>query len=214
MLEELGRELAGRDVWFVHAARNARHHLFGEEALRIARDASTNVRLFTAYSRPESDDAYDHFGRIDAPTLASLVPVADADFYICGPDDFMSSLRQGLIDLGAAPESIRIEAFEPRSSGLAGALSSGLANRTPRKVEFARSGKSLTWKPESGSLLDLALANDIDVQFSCRSGECQSCVQRVVSGSADYPAGEEPLLARGQVMLCQAIPRGDLVIDC
>ncbi len=214
MMEELGRELAGRDVWFVHAARNARHHLFGEEALRIARDASTNVRLFTAYSRPESDDACDHFGRVDAPTLASLVPVADADFYICGPDEFMSSLRQGLIDLGAAPESIRIEAFEPRSSGRAGALSSGLANRTPCKVEFARSGKSLTWKPESGSLLDLALANDIDVQFSCRNGECQSCVQRVVSGSADYPTGEEPLLARGQVMLCQAIPRGDLVIDC
>ncbi|MEI5682126.1 MULTISPECIES: FAD-binding oxidoreductase [unclassified Mesorhizobium] len=214
MAEHLAREDAGRDVWFVHAARSARHHLFGEEALQIAGQASSNIRLLTAYSQPEDGDTCHHKGRLDAHTIAAHVPIADADFYICGPDAFMSSLRQGLIDLGAAPESIRIEAFEPKSGGLAGALSGGTASHAPCTVEFARSDKRVTWKPESGSLLDLALMNDIDVQYSCRNGECQSCVQRVVSGSADYPAGEEPLLARGQVLLCQAIPRGDLVIDC
>lgn len=81
-------------------------------------------------------------------------------------------------------------------------------------MTFVRSDKSVTWKPDSGSLLDLALANGVDVQYSCRNGGCQSCAQRVVSGGAAYPVGEEPLLPRGQVLLCQAIPLGDIVLDC
>jgi ferredoxin len=54
----------------------------------------------------------------------------------------------------------------------------------------------------------------VEVAYSCRNGECQSCVQRIISGKVDYPTGEEPLLARGRVMLCQAFPLEDIVIDC
>ncbi|TKT81046.1 pyridoxamine 5'-phosphate oxidase family protein [Aquamicrobium sp. LC103] len=212
MAEHLAREEPGRDVWFVHAARNARHHLFGAEARRFA-EINPRIRLLTAYSRPEAGDACHHEGRLDAASLARHVPIAEADFYICGPDAFMSSLSQGLIGLGAAPESIRIEAFEQKSVG-GFAQAEAFAGRPPCAVTFARSEKQATWKPECGSLLDLALANDIEVQYSCRSGECQSCTQRVVSGGAIYPSGEEPLIARGQILLCQAIPRGDLVLDC
>ncbi|MEO9338844.1 pyridoxamine 5'-phosphate oxidase family protein [Mesorhizobium sp. SB112] len=212
MLEELGREAADRDVWFIHAARDADHHLFREEALQIAKQSEAAIRLFTAYSRSRHDEACDHCGRLDAPTIATLVQLSSADFYICGPDDFMSSLRQGLVALGASPESIRTEAFKPLAGVFPGTISGvGLATC---QVKFARSGKTATWKPESRSLLDLALANAVDVQYSCRNGDCQSCVQRVVSGVVDYPAGDEPFLTYGQVLLCQAIPRGNLVLDC
>lgn len=212
MAEHLSREEPGREIWFIHAARNARHHLFKVEARRFA-GANPGIRLFTAYSQPEPGDVCDHEGRLDAAVLARHVPVTEADFYICGPDAFMSSLSQGLIELGAAPESIRIEAFEQKGVGGL-ALTEALAGRPPCTVTFARSDKQATWKPECGSLLDLALANDIEVQYSCRSGECQSCTQKVVSGDGIYPSGEEPLIARGQLLLCQAIPRGDIVLDC
>lgn len=211
MLEELGREAAGRDVWFIHAARDAGHHLFRDEALRIAKQSEAAIRLFTAYSRPRHYEICDHRGRLDAATIATLVRPSDADFYVCGPDDFMSSLGQDLIALGASPESIRTEAFKPLAGGFPGAIGAGLA---ACQVEFTRSGKIVTWKPENGSLLDLTLANEVDVQYSCRNGDCQSCVQRIVSGIVDYPTGDEPLLTYGQVLLCQAVPRGDLVIDC
>ncbi|MDX3924611.1 MAG: FAD-binding oxidoreductase [Shinella sp.] len=214
MLGQLGRETVGRDVWFVHAARDARHHLFKEEVQRIAAYSATRIRLFTAYSRAGDGEVCDYHGRLGAATIASLTWISDADFYICGPNEFMSSLRQGLVALGAAQENIRTEVFEARTGGLAEAFSGDMAGRPACTVEFQRSGKSVTWKPESGSLLDFALANDVEIQYSCRSGECQSCVQRVVSGNADYPMGDEPLLAEGQVLLCQAVPRGKLVLDC
>ena len=213
MAEHLAREALGRDVWFIHAARDAKHHLFGEEARRIA-GANPRIRLLTAYSRPQAGDICHHRGRLDARAIAAHVPIADTDFYICGPEAFMASLSRGLADLGAAPESIRTEAFEQNSAGTGLVLSGTFAERPPCTVTFARSDKRVTWTPEAGSLLDLALANGVEVQYSCRSGECQSCVQRIVSGGASYPSGEEPILARGQVLLCQAIPRADIALDC
>ncbi|MEO3388038.1 pyridoxamine 5'-phosphate oxidase family protein [Mesorhizobium sp. CAU 1741] len=211
MLEQLSAESDGRPVWFVHAARSGGHHLFRQEVQRAAQ-ANPAIRLLTAYSQPGPCDDCDHRGRLDASVLAAHLPVDGCDFYLCGPAGFMTSVRQGLVDLGAAPECIRTEAFEARDGGTFAGLITGAAE--PCGVTFARSDRTATWTPESGSLLDLALANGVDVQYSCRNGECQSCTQRIVSGKAAYPAGEEPLLARGQVLLCQAIPRGDVVLDC
>lgn len=210
MLETLATDCDARDVWFVHAARDARHHLFADEARQIAARSGGNVRLFSAYSRAGDDEPCDHRGRVDAALLDGLVPASDADFYICGPDEFMSSLRQGLMRLGADAENIHFEAFGSSGEG----LTEKLAGRPERKITFARSGKELTWQPSSGSLLDLALSNDIKVQYSCRNGDCQSCLQKLVSGAADYPIGEVPVLAEGQVLLCQAVPKTDMVIGC
>ncbi len=81
-------------------------------------------------------------------------------------------------------------------------------------VTFAKSGKTAIWTPSAGSLLDLALQSGVEVDYSCRIGDCHSCVQRIIRGVADYPAGDLPLLAWDQVLLCQAVPRGDVVLDC
>ncbi|TKB18649.1 MAG: 2Fe-2S iron-sulfur cluster binding domain-containing protein [Mesorhizobium sp.] len=213
MLDELAREDSGREVLFIHAARDGTHHLFEDEARSItARAANGGIRLFTCYSRPRESDRCDLIGRLDADTLARLLPMADADFYLCGPDTFMTSLRDGLVVRGALPDSIRFEAFET-SSGFSFDLS-GKNVVCNSNVTFAKSGKSAVWSPGEGSLLDLALRNDVNVAYSCRQGDCQSCVQKVVSGVVDYPGGEEPLLSFGQTLLCLAVPRGDLVLDC
>jgi ferredoxin-NADP reductase/predicted pyridoxine 5'-phosphate oxidase superfamily flavin-nucleotide-binding protein len=213
MLDELAREDSGRPVWFIHAARDGAHHLFEDEARAIAtRVENGGIRLLSCYSRPRDGDKADIVGRLDADVLARMIPVSQADFYICGPDAFMASLRDGLIVQGANPDNVRFEAFTA-SAGAAFNLSGkdGVCNS---KITFARSEKSAVWSPSEGSLLDIALENKVDVAYSCRQGDCQSCVQIVLSGVVDYPGEEVPLLAWNQVLLCQAVPRGDLVLDC
>ncbi|RJE89309.1 hypothetical protein D3P04_01320 [Paracoccus onubensis] len=213
MLERLAQEESGREVWFLHAARDAAHHLFPDEVCEIAkRPVNGGIRLFWAYSRPREGDACDLGKRLDAATVAGIMPVADTDFYICGPQAFMQGLREGLVALGAAPENIRFEEFSAQAGT---AFDLGDKEITAEcKVTFAQSGKTATWTPAAGSLLDLALSNQVKVAYSCRIGDCQSCLQRVLEGAADYPAGELPVLAQGQILLCQAIPRGDMIIDC
>jgi ferredoxin-NADP reductase/predicted pyridoxine 5'-phosphate oxidase superfamily flavin-nucleotide-binding protein len=213
MLDALAREDSGRPVWFIHAARDGDYHLFEEEARAIAgRATQDGIRLLTCYSRPRDGESPDIVGRLDAEALAELTTVADADFYICGPDAFMTSLRDGLVALGADLETVRFEAFTASAGSAFNLVGKDLVCNS--KVTFAKSDKSANWSPSDGSLLDLALENKVDVAYSCRQGDCQSCVQIVLSGVVDYPGEAVPLLAWNQVMLCQAIPRGDLVLDC
>lgn len=213
MLDQLAGEESERDVWFIHAARDGIHHLFDDEAREIAgRAKGGRIRLLSCYSRPRETDVCDIRGRIDAGTIAGLLPVEKADFYICGPDTFMSSLRDGLTALGASAESIHFEEF---SSGDGRSLDlAGKDFLSDRQITFAKSGKTAIWTPSKGSLLDLALRQDIDVSYSCRLGDCQSCVAVVMKGMVDYPSGEVPVLAEDQVLLCQAVPRSDLVLKC
>lgn len=213
MLDLLTREDTGRDVWFIHAARDGAHHLFADEARSMVESAvNGGIHLVSCHSRPMHGDAPDLVGRLDAARIAGLLPVPDTDFYLCGPAEFMTSLRDGLVGQGAVAENIRFEAFAPADGGLLDLAGKDTVGES--QVTFARSGKTATWTPSEGSLLNLALRNGVDVAYSCRMGDCQSCVQRIVSGIADYPVEEVPILAWDQIMLCQAIPRGDVVIDC
>jgi CDP-4-dehydro-6-deoxyglucose reductase len=67
-------------------------------------------------------------------------------------------------------------------------------------------------------VLDTALAAHVNLPHSCKGGNCGSCRARLVSGEIDYPRGVPLGLtaeerAEGYVLLCQAVPRGDLVVE-
>jgi ferredoxin-NADP reductase len=212
MLETLVKADEARDIWFVHGARNADHHLFADEVRRIAsRARQAAVHIVSAYSRPFDHDTPDHKGRIDATLLASCVAPDRADFYLCGPQAFMDALRTDLIAQGAAPRAIRTETFD--AGDHAAAQLAARSGRAACAVTFAKSGKTATWTPDKGTLLDLAVSEGIEIAHSCRIGECQSCLLVLKSGRVDHPARPDVPLTGSQVLMCQALPDGDIEID-
>jgi ferredoxin-NADP reductase/predicted pyridoxine 5'-phosphate oxidase superfamily flavin-nucleotide-binding protein len=118
MLHVLARDLA-RPVWFVHGARDGRHHPFRHELERLARTAP-KLGLHVAYSRPQPMDAagrdYHSEGRVDAALLEKLLPGLAADFYLCGPTGFMADLSRQLEARGVPGERIHTESFGPAAS--------------------------------------------------------------------------------------------------
>lgn len=114
MLHKLVRDGDSRRVWFVHGARDGRHHALADEVRGLATRAP-NVRLHVVYSRPRSEDElgrdYDSVGRVDGPLLERLVPELDADFYLCGPTGFMASVQEHLEVWRVPTERIRSEIF-------------------------------------------------------------------------------------------------------
>jgi ferredoxin len=67
------------------------------------------------------------------------------------------------------------------------------------------------------NVLGAALAAGIRLPHSCRAGRCASCKSKLVAGQVEYPGGPPPgitpeEIARGEVLLCQARPRSDLVV--
>jgi CDP-4-dehydro-6-deoxyglucose reductase len=67
-------------------------------------------------------------------------------------------------------------------------------------------------------VLSAALAAGLNLPHSCKAGHCSSCRALLKSGEIRYPAGRPPGLTEqearaGYVLLCQARPVSDLVVE-
>jgi len=72
--------------------------------------------------------------------------------------------------------------------------------------------------PEGKTVLSAGLDAGLNLPYSCRAGTCRSCRGKVLSGTVAYPEGralnlDEAARQRGDALLCQAMPQGDLVIE-
>ena len=72
--------------------------------------------------------------------------------------------------------------------------------------------------PPGVNVLSAALAAGIAIPHSCRAGRCASCKSKLVSGTIEYPDGTPPGITaaeieRNDVLLCQAQPRSNLVLE-
>lgn len=84
-------------------------------------------------------------------------------------------------------------------------------------VKLMPSGQILA-VPADESILDTALHAGINLPHSCRGGSCGSCRARLLEGEVDYPF-RPPLalmpaeIEQGFALLCQARPRGDVIVE-
>jgi nitric oxide dioxygenase len=117
MLKCLAHHRVATPIYFIHAARNSRHHAFAHEARKIAADCP-NIRLHFRYDEPLANDLgcrhCDSTGRIDGQLLSELLPSIETEFYFCGPKPFMAGLLHTLKTLGVADSRIHYEFFGPK----------------------------------------------------------------------------------------------------
>ena len=210
-------------TWFMPGSRNSREHAMGAHLRRVAQEHS-EVHVHIRYSRPLPEDKagqnYDDQGYVDIQLLKSSLPSMDFDFYLCGPTPFMKSMFDGLLAWGVPESCIHYEFFGPAS-----ALKERARVATPKRaaeaseccgeieVMFSKTGVKANWNPSFESILDLAEANGLSPDYSCRSGICHTCICPLTEGEVDYV--QEPLDPPdpGSVLICCSKPKTNLVID-
>ncbi len=80
-------------------------------------------------------------------------------------------------------------------------------------VSFSRSGLTVNWSADYGSILELAEACDVPTRYSCRSGVCHTCVTPLIAGATAYTQPPLELPADGTVLICVAEPSEGIVLD-
>src|SRR5271166_1308596 len=223
MLQALAAGGSPREIWWVHGARNSGEHAFAAEVqalLKLLPGGHSQIR----YSAPGPTDRpavdFDGLGRLDLHVLQELGVPREADFYLCGPAAFMSSLTADLAGWGVSAGRLHSENF-----GSGPALTPGVAAlpRPPHlpdrptgagpMVSFARSNLALRWDSAFQNLLELAEACDVPVRWACRTGVCHNCETGLIAGTVDYlPDPVEPP-GDGNLLICCSRPRADIVLD-
>jgi len=224
MLHSLASAASRREVWWIYGARNRAGHPFAKESRGLLQTL-VNSRIHIVYSKPDSGDEpgvdYDSVGHVDTPLLDRLGVTRDADFYLCGPPSFLKELTQGLKTWGADSTRIHLEVFGPEA-----AITPGIAQSSRPPVHapagepgigpqtaFTRSGLTVPWNSRFSSLLELAEACDVPVQWSCRTGVCHTCECALIGGTVHYQPDPLEPPAAGNVLICCSTPSGDVEID-
>jgi CDP-4-dehydro-6-deoxyglucose reductase len=85
------------------------------------------------------------------------------------------------------------------------------------QVTVKPSGESFDC-PAHKPILNAAHAADILISYSCRSGQCGSCLGRVLRGEVEYHGGlpdaiSEQQVNQGYALFCSAFAVSDLTIE-
>ncbi len=225
-LVAMARELvaAGKSTTFIHACEDGSVHAMAAELRDLAQTSKALTTHF-CYRLPRHQDKpgrdYDSTGFLTAGTLQSLLPLADYDFYLCGPGPFMQAIYEILIGLGVREERISYEFFgpatllRPRKAAThlpPAAVLDGKTDTGPM-VHFAKSGLSIAWDPALENLLAFAEEQGLMPDHSCRAGTCESCKTKVLTGDTEYLFQPFEVPADGTVLICCSKPRGDVTLD-
>ncbi|KAJ6784813.1 hypothetical protein PWT90_09697 [Aphanocladium album] len=108
-----------RAVTWAHAARNSHAVCYGKHVRQAAADASANVTakvfLGTVAEVDEKGVDYDYAGRFDLVKLVAdkVLPLdkGDAEYFLCGPKDWMVQVRNDLQANGVNLDKIHLELF-------------------------------------------------------------------------------------------------------
>ncbi|MBI3708050.1 MAG: 2Fe-2S iron-sulfur cluster binding domain-containing protein [Proteobacteria bacterium] len=219
MLKAVCESSSKQEAWFFYGVRNRVEHIWRDEFSRIARE-NENVRLHVCYSDPtpechEGTD-YQHAARVGVDLLKRLLPSNNYEFYICGPPPMMDSITSGLAEWGVPEDRVHFEAFGPATvKKVAKAAEAPVAapGAPTLQVLFAKSGRTVRWDGRAASLLELAEANGITIDFGCRAGNCGTCLTAIKNGDVSYvnPPGSMP--EKGSCLTCVSVPKSDLTLD-
>ena len=155
-------------------------------------------------------------GRIDRAKLdrwltTTLDPQTVDEWFLCGPLELTTMVRDALIERGAEPEHIHLELF----FGYTEADKPARADAQTATVTFMLSGEQETFELAPGdSLLEGALQRRPDAPYACMGGACGTCRAKLLTGTVEmdqnFALGQADLDA-GYVLTCQSHPTSPTV---
>ena len=116
MLNAAAAQQVIRPIWYVHGVRNGAQHAFKSEVDALVA-SRPNLAKHIQYSQPMDTETpgidFDATGRITAQTLLDLNAGSGAHYLLCGPAQWIASLRTGLEAAGVPAHHIHFETFGP-----------------------------------------------------------------------------------------------------
>ncbi|HEY4074495.1 MAG TPA: PDR/VanB family oxidoreductase [Herbaspirillum sp.] len=129
-----------------------------------------------------ADRVHFHFDDGDAAQKLDVKKVLDgappdAALYVCGPTGFISYVIGSAEAAGKAANTIHKEYF--------GAVLQSSVDDGVFEVKLASSGAVYS-VPADKTVLEVLVANGVDVPYSCEQGVCGTCLTRVLEGTPDH----------------------------
>jgi 3-ketosteroid 9alpha-monooxygenase subunit B len=207
-LVKTGLAKTSRRVRLVYANRNFVSTIFRAELDRLAAECPGRLEVIYRYDDVDGFADVHHVREWAADRRG-------AEFYICGPAEFMSIVERGLLEEGVAAEHIHIERFvsppDPDEKAAEEATTpTGSELSAPTSISIHLDGQrhDVPYK-EGQTVLGACQSAGLRPPFSCTEAFCGCCMAKLVSGQVrmkhnDFLSKKE--VSQGWVLTCQSIP--------
>lgn len=206
-----------RPVTLLYQVKNLKHWPLGNTAHQWSMQFE-HIRVVTFCSRSsdqEMDEATEQYGgrffagKFDSSVARQVCDAELSDFYMCGPDGWMQSLREGLVETGIDAERLHWESF-----GGTGAQPTAIASNVESvKVRFDMSDVDTSWADPEQTLWEVAREADVEIPSGCLSGVCGCCRVRLLQGEVEYDREIKIDLADDECLTCVSRPKSAVVLD-
>lgn len=208
----------------VYGNRNLNSIIFKEELEGLKDKFIERFRIIHVLSR-ERTDAPVNSGRIDADKLNDLKRLIKYqsvdDFFICGPEEMIFSIKEFLETNGIDKKKIHFELFttpgETRKSEVGSRKSEAKFEGPKSKISIKLDGRSFDFDlgMNDEPILDAALKQGADLPFACKGGVCTTCKAKLIEGRVDMEVHwglEEEEVEQGYILTCQSHPKTEKVV--
>jgi ring-1,2-phenylacetyl-CoA epoxidase subunit PaaE len=195
----------------VYGNRTPQDTMFYDDLLELQRTYSERFKLQFVFSQSDEQDCL--FGRIDKSAVNFVLKnkfshLSPSQFYLCGPEAMIDTIKDTLVENGISENEILFELFTSSTDKTSEIDASAIDGNT--KITVMVDDEETTFvMPQSKSILEASLAENIDAPYSCQGGICSSCIARLTEGKATMRQNNiltDSELAEGLVLTCQAHP--------
>ena len=202
----------------IYGNKTPKDTIFFNEILELHHNFLDRFNLQFVFSQSDEENAL--FGRIEKSTVNFIVKnkykhINIDDFYLCGPEQMIDSVKEVLLENDINEKSIHFELFSTTKTQ--DAVDESLIDGNT-KITVLVDDEEVTFNmSQKKTILEAALAENIDAPYSCQGGICSSCIARIKEGEATMRQNNiltENEIAEGLVLTCQAHPTtAKIVID-
>ncbi len=221
IVSSLLRDEPRSQVTLLYGNRRTSSVMFLEELADLKNRYPDRFQLVHVLSR-EPQDSELLTGRLDPERVERLVDALVGfdgvdGWYLCGPFEMVTGVRELLTRRGADQRSVHTELFHVEDAPVTRAPEEEELVAAEAEVVVSLDGRTSTIRMASRSqtILDATLQVRPDAPFSCTGGVCGTCRARVVEGEVRMDrnyALEPEELERGIVLACQSHPVTDRVV--
>lgn len=161
-------------------------------------------------------------GRIDVSKCYQLSQMVNFnimdDFFICGPEQMIFTIKDFLTGWGVDPGIIHFELFNtPVRESAEASIAPGQSTDDESEISVRIDGQNFDFKLayNGKTILDAGLAEGADLPFACKGGVCCTCKAKLIEGEVEMEANyglEKSEVKEGFILTCQSHPRSKKVV--
>ncbi len=185
--------------------------IFKNELDELKSNFDNRLHLFHVFSKPKNGVDPLYSGRLTKEKTILLTEKnidlnLNNEFFVCGPNEMMLSVKEALEALKIPKNKIHLEFFGTPPDVVKDASSQSLA--VPAELTIICDGEErVVFIEPHQSVLEAALDANLDAPFACRAGSCCTCRAKVVEGKVIMDVNYALLdseVEEGYILTCQS----------